>query len=55
LRIITHLVITAAIEGDADRVVPHLSFEDITPVVSKESLKPGRAEVRAFKSKVFSC
>ena len=34
-----YLAITATIETDADRVVPHLSFEDVMPVVTEKSLK----------------
>ena len=35
----TYLVITATIETDTDSVVPHLSFEDVMPVVTEKSLK----------------
>jgi hypothetical protein len=35
----TYLVITATIEADTDRVVPHLSFEDVMSVVTEKSLK----------------
>ena len=45
----TYLIITASIEADTDRIIPHLSFENVVPVVTEksfESWKSGSKDVR---------
>jgi len=47
--IATYLVVTTTIEANADRVVPHLSFEDVVPVIAEKSLESWKSRSKDIR------